>query len=133
MAHISKTFTPVPVSDAINEIKSNYGKSFIWFVVVNKTGSIFEIGGTNKSMKMYIPNYNADGSVKSHPNDFIYHNFEIGCGDVYVHPHDGINLEIKKFINAANNTNFHKVSFTPGHSGEIIYTSGKPAKIIGLK
>jgi len=131
MAHISETLRPIPVMTAISKIKSNNSNAFIWFVVVNKTGSIFEIGGTNKAMKMTIPHYNEDGSVKQNPqNDFIRHNFEISAGEAFVHPVDGVNMEFEKFIKVANKTNFHNVSFTPGHHGEVVYKRDVPANWI---
>lgn len=117
------------VKDALNKIKMNRSQSFIWFPVKNKTGAIFELGGTHESLKMYIPHYENGLPMKYQFNEMVHQNYAISCGNTWEQPNDGINLDEPKFIKYATNKDFREATFIPGSYREVVVIEDKPARL----
>lgn len=125
----------ITVEDALWKIKANIpvGKTtpgFIWFTVKNKTGVIFELGGTYDALKMYIPCYDEAGiPVKYSYNEMVHMNFAIACGNTWEHPCDGMNTDEKTFIKIAKTKDFRKAVYERGSQREVVVVQDRPAKI----
>jgi hypothetical protein len=110
--HISEFKKAVKPSEAIVRIAKNYTQKYIWFAVINKTGSKFEIGGYNENgrmeLKASIPFYKEDGEPEVYPiNDYVKQQFEI-VYNLSTHPKDGLRLPLKEFVKAVKNKDFRK-------------------------
>jgi len=55
--------SPIPLMEAVEQINDNHNTVYIWFVVVNSVGCIFEIHGTSIDIEASIPDYNENGEV----------------------------------------------------------------------
>lgn len=96
---------------ALENIKSNKSLVFKWFVVENRKGSKFELGGTNLDgnlqLKAYIPDRNTNGEIVIYPlNDFIQSSHSIGT-NCNIHHNDGLNMPEERFLKTIRNFN-HK-------------------------
>lgn len=115
----------VSVEEAIRQVKNNNSKNFIWLIVKNKTGCIFEVGGNHEELKAYIPFYDENGAPKKYPyNDMVHMNFSISTSQN--HPADGLVYDENKFTSIVKNKDLRKALFTPGKREEIVVvTSSK--------
>ena len=110
--HISEFKKAVKPSEAIVRIAKNYTQKYIWFAVINKTGSKFEIGGYNENgrmeLKASIPFYKENGEPKPYEiNGYLTTQFSICCG-ISTHPKDGLSLPFEEFKKAVKNKDFTK-------------------------
>lgn len=110
--HISEFKKAIKPSEAIENVLRNINSRFVWFPVVNKKGSKFEIGGCYHNgrleIKASIPFYEENGEPTVYEiNDFLKIQFSICCG-TSCHPNDGLVLPFEEFKKVVENKDFTK-------------------------
>jgi hypothetical protein len=110
--HISEFKKAIKPSEAIENVLRNTNSRFVWFPVINKKGSKFEIGGCYHNgileIKASIPFYEENGEPKFYKiNSYMTTQFSICCG-VAIHPKDGLSLPFEEFKKAVENKDFTK-------------------------
>lgn len=110
--HISEFKKAIKPSEAIENVLRNKDSRFVWFPVINKKGSKFEIGGCNHNgrleIKASIPFYEENGEPKPYEiNGYLTTQFSICCG-IATHPKDGLSLPFEEFKKAVKNKDFTK-------------------------
>jgi hypothetical protein len=110
--HISEFKKAIKPSEAIENVLRNTNSRFVWFPVINKKGSKFEIGGCYHNgrleIKASIPFYEENGEPKFYKiNSYMTTQFSICCG-VSIHPKDGLSLPFEEFKKAVENKDFTK-------------------------
>jgi hypothetical protein len=95
----------ISIDDALSKIKSNNSRGFIWFMVENRKGSKFELGGSSEGrlqLKAYIPDRTPEGEIICYPNDFIKSSNSIGT-ECNIHLNDGLNMSEEQFLKTIRN------------------------------
>ena len=110
--HISEFKKAIKPSEAIENVLRNTNSRFVWFPVINKKGSKFEIGGCYHNgrleIKASIPFYKENGEPTVYEiNNFLKIQFSICCG-IATHPKDGLSLPFEEFKKAVKNKDFTK-------------------------
>ena len=62
---------PVELEFALSEIAKNNSYLFIWFTVINKIGTRFEVGGTDKEMRAFFPKMNNNIPIENTRYDVV--------------------------------------------------------------
>lgn len=66
----------ISLEEAVKNIDLNTGNKYNWYAVKNSKKSYFELGGTSKELKAYIPKIE-NNKIIVHPNGFIKFEYAI--------------------------------------------------------
>lgn len=73
---------PVSFIVAVKAIGHNYSSSYTWMNVINKKGCLFELGGTSKNLKAYIPKFENGNYITTPYNDMVDHEYSLIQGGI---------------------------------------------------
>ncbi len=100
---------PTSFQTALKAIGHNYTSKYEWYNVVNKTGCLFELGGTNKYLKAYIPKFENGDYTTYAQNNMVENEYSLTQGSI---EYSTFRVDAKKianyedFINFLDNTDF---------------------------